>query len=183
MSKPHDPALRPHEQRPWTLPPVGGNPGVTPATTPGSFANRPNIGGPLAFSSPDTEAMPAPSDKTAWNFLPDGWKTRTANANAMIRWTPGKGNVATTFVQADKRRRYVGHPAEFEPVTQLEHARLGTITPQMRRVAEREPHLTAEQVRDEVAAGRMVIPANVPALGDEPRPDVHRPGQQDQGQR
>ena len=30
----------------------------------------------------------------------------------------------------------------------------------MRRVAEREPHLTPEQVRDEVAAGRMVIPAN-----------------------
>jgi phosphomethylpyrimidine synthase len=31
----------------------------------------------------------------------------------------------------------------------------------MRRVAEREPHLTPEVVRDEVAAGRMVIPANV----------------------
>ena len=30
----------------------------------------------------------------------------------------------------------------------------------MQRVAQREPHLTAEQVRDEVAAGRMVIPAN-----------------------
>ena len=30
----------------------------------------------------------------------------------------------------------------------------------MRRVAEREPHLTAEEIRDEVAAGRMVIPAN-----------------------
>ncbi|MEM6553776.1 MAG: phosphomethylpyrimidine synthase ThiC, partial [Planctomycetota bacterium] len=30
----------------------------------------------------------------------------------------------------------------------------------MQRVAEREPHLTPEQVRDEVAAGRMVIPAN-----------------------
>src|SRR5207237_6428730 len=28
------------------------------------------------------------------------------------------------------------------------------------RVATREPHLTAAQVRDEVAAGRMVIPAN-----------------------
>ena len=38
---------------------------------------------------------------------------------------------------------------------------MGTITPQMRRVAEREPHLTPAQVRDEVAAGRMVIPANV----------------------
>ncbi len=30
----------------------------------------------------------------------------------------------------------------------------------MERVAEREGHLTAEQVRDEVAAGRMIIPAN-----------------------
>ena len=46
------------------------------------------------------------------------------------------------------------------PVTQLEMARLGEITPQMRRVAEREGHLTPEQVRCEVAAGRMVIPAN-----------------------
>ncbi len=46
------------------------------------------------------------------------------------------------------------------PVTQLEFARAGVITPQMLRVAEREPHLAAEQVRDEVAAGRMIIPAN-----------------------
>ncbi|MHC4428358.1 MAG: phosphomethylpyrimidine synthase ThiC, partial [Planctomycetota bacterium] len=52
-----------------------------------------------------------------------------------------------------------------EPVTQLEHARLGVITPQMRRVAERETHLTPEQVRDEVAAGRMIIPANRVHLG------------------
>jgi phosphomethylpyrimidine synthase len=56
-------------------------------------------------------------------------------------------------------------PGGFVPVTQLEHARLGTVTPQMRRVAEREPHLSAEQVRDEVAAGRMVIPANRVHLG------------------
>ena len=45
-------------------------------------------------------------------------------------------------------------------VTQLEKARLGIVTPEMRRVAEREPHLTAEQVRDEVATGRLIIPAN-----------------------
>jgi phosphomethylpyrimidine synthase len=51
-------------------------------------------------------------------------------------------------------------PEGFVPVTQLEHARLGTVTPEMLRVAEREPHLSAEQVRVEVAAGRMVIPAN-----------------------
>jgi phosphomethylpyrimidine synthase len=56
-------------------------------------------------------------------------------------------------------------PAGFSPVTQLEHARLGAITPEMRRVAAREPHLTAEQVRDEVAAGRMIIPANRVHLG------------------
>jgi phosphomethylpyrimidine synthase len=47
------------------------------------------------------------------------------------------------------------------PVTQLEHARLGTITPEMKRVAQREPHLSAEQVRDEIAAGRLIIPANL----------------------
>ncbi|MCA9528734.1 MAG: phosphomethylpyrimidine synthase ThiC [Myxococcales bacterium] len=51
-------------------------------------------------------------------------------------------------------------PDGFEPRTQLEHARLGTVTPEMRRVAEREGHLTAAEVRDEVAAGRMIIPAN-----------------------
>jgi phosphomethylpyrimidine synthase len=46
------------------------------------------------------------------------------------------------------------------PATQLECARAGVITPEMRRVAEREGHLTPEQVRAEVAAGRMIIPAN-----------------------
>ncbi|MEM6751347.1 MAG: phosphomethylpyrimidine synthase ThiC, partial [Planctomycetota bacterium] len=37
----------------------------------------------------------------------------------------------------------------------------------MQRVAEREDHLTPAQVRDEVAAGRMVIPANKHHLGYE----------------
>jgi phosphomethylpyrimidine synthase len=78
--------------------------------------------------------MPPVSDKTAWNFMPADW-TRDGD-----QWKA---------------------PAGFVPITQLEHARLGIVTPQMRRVAEREPHLTPELVRDEVAAGRMVIPANV----------------------
>ena len=47
-----------------------------------------------------------------------------------------------------------------DPVTQLESARCGIVTPQMMRVAEREGHLSPEQVRDEVAAGRLIIPAN-----------------------
>jgi phosphomethylpyrimidine synthase len=118
-----------------TLPPVGGNPSSTSqGTTPGAFANRGRVGTPWAFSSPDTPGMPQPSDKSAWDFMPPDW-TKDASG----KWHAPEG---------------------FVPVTQLEHARLGIITPEMRRVAEREPHLTATQVRDEVAAGRMVIPAN-----------------------
>src|SRR5271167_2539307 len=45
-------------------------------------------------------------------------------------------------------------------MTQLEAARQGVITEPMRRVAERES-VTADWVRDEVARGRLVIPANV----------------------
>ena len=108
-------------------------------TTPGSFAARADVGGPRAYSSPDTPGMPEPSGKTAWDFMPVDW-TRGDDG----RW------------QA---------PAGFVAVTQLEHARLGVITPEMRRVAEREAHLSAEQVRDEVAAGRMIIPANRVHLG------------------
>jgi phosphomethylpyrimidine synthase len=43
--------------------------------------------------------------------------------------------------------------------TQLESARAGEITPAMKFVAEREG-LPVETIRDEVAVGRMVIPAN-----------------------
>ncbi|HEY5639084.1 MAG TPA: phosphomethylpyrimidine synthase ThiC, partial [Dehalococcoidia bacterium] len=46
------------------------------------------------------------------------------------------------------------------PVTQIAQARAGTTTPEMTRVAEKEG-LPAEVVRDEVARGRMIIPANV----------------------
>jgi phosphomethylpyrimidine synthase len=102
-------------------------------TNPGSFARAPDIGGPLSFSSPDTPGMPLPSTQTAWDFLPEGWVREGAFARA---------------------------PEGFEPITQLEHARLGNITDAMKRVAEKEPHLTAAQVRDEVASGRMIIPAN-----------------------
>jgi phosphomethylpyrimidine synthase len=44
-------------------------------------------------------------------------------------------------------------------MTQLEAARKGEITPEMRRVAEKEGCLP-EFIREEVAAGRMIIPAN-----------------------
>ncbi|MCW2954163.1 MAG: thiC [Conexibacter sp.] len=44
--------------------------------------------------------------------------------------------------------------------TQMSIARRGTISPEMERVAERE-QLAPELIRDEVARGRLIIPANV----------------------
>ena len=44
-------------------------------------------------------------------------------------------------------------------MTQLQAARNGLITPEMQRVAQRE-HVSAEFIREQVAAGRLVIPAN-----------------------
>jgi phosphomethylpyrimidine synthase len=51
-------------------------------------------------------------------------------------------------------------PRDHDCKTQLEEARIGRISPQMKAVTLREPHLSAEQIRAEVAAGRMIIPAN-----------------------
>jgi phosphomethylpyrimidine synthase len=123
------------------------DPATRPAgTTPGSFARAPQVlagrAGATTYSSPDTPGMPAPSDKTAWDFMPADWTLKAGfenNYETPDAWEP---------------------PSGFTPVTQLESARLGIVTPEMLRVADRETHLSAEQVRDEVAAGRMVIPAN-----------------------
>jgi phosphomethylpyrimidine synthase len=134
-----------------------------------------DIGGPLMFASPDTPNMPAPSTKTAWDFLPEGWSmvhlgnTRggvVPSTQVCKTCTGDKSVVEFTTARGDLLR--VIYPKSFQPITQLESARLGIITPQMKRVAEREPHFehlfpgkAAEAVRDEIAAGRLVIPANI----------------------
>jgi phosphomethylpyrimidine synthase len=146
----------------FPLPPLGFNPSsASQGTTPGSFAHRPaiqpGVAGAKTFASPDTPGMPPASDKTAWDFLPQGWSSWEGEA-------PSEPDVRA-FKQSDGTTRCVKCPASFKPITQLEHARLGIITAEMKRVAEREKHLTAAQVRDEVAAGRMVIPANKVHLG------------------
>jgi phosphomethylpyrimidine synthase len=51
--------------------------------------------------------------------------------------------------------------------TQMHLARQGVVSPEMRRVAEREG-LPPETVRDEVARGRMIIPANAHHRGLDP---------------
>ena len=138
--------------RSYQLPPLGQNPSSTAqGTTPGSFARppvlQPGRAGAMTFASPDTPGMPAPSDKTAWDFMPTDWTLRA-----------GYGTAAGEL--SHEQAAAWEPPAGFRPITQLEHARMGIITPEMNRVSVREPHLTPEQVRDEVAAGRMVIPAN-----------------------
>ena len=134
--------------RHYELPPLGHNPSSDAAgTSPGSFALAPRIApghaGAWTYASPDTPGMPLPSNQTAWDFMPEGWTLRAGSESdheTAEAWQP---------------------PEDFSPITQLEHARLGTVTPQMARVAEREGHLSPEQVRDEIAAGRMIIPANI----------------------
>ncbi len=121
-----------NESRLYRLPPLASPTAPAQGTNPGSFALPAQIGGPLTYSSPNTPGMPGISEKTAWDFLPAGWST-DAPANS--------GRVEQCR-------------------TQLEWARCGVITEQMKQVAEVEKHLTARQVRDEVAAGRMIIPAN-----------------------
>lgn len=161
----------------FPLPAIGSNPGTAPGvTTPGSFANTPvilpGVRGAMTFSSPDTPGMPVPSSKCAWDFLPSGWTTEETlcahegersrtNADGVEQGGFMSGAGEVVFAQADGTLRRVTFPKGFTPITQLESARLGIITREMRRVAEREPHLSAVQVRDEVAAGRMIIPANV----------------------
>ncbi|MEZ6043950.1 MAG: hypothetical protein R3C20_25950 [Planctomycetaceae bacterium] len=119
------------------LPPVvAPDPSSTHAgTTPGSFSQAaqiaPGRNGAMTYSSPDTPGMPGPSDKTAWDFMPQGWVLKSGyetNYEKAEAWQP---------------------PAGFTPVTQLESARCGIVTPEMQRVAECETHLTAEQIRDE----------------------------------
>ena len=138
--------------RSYQLPPLGQNPSTSAqGTTPGSFALPavilPGRAGASTFASPDTPGMPVASEKTAWDFMPIDWTLR-----------PGFGPATgcQSYEQADAWQP----PSGYQPSTQLEFARLGIVTAQMQRVAEREPHLTATQIRDEVAAGRMVIPAN-----------------------
>ncbi len=141
----------------YVLPPVGINPSTNAlGTNPGSFALPPKLApgpdGAHTYSSPDTPGMPPVSEKTAWDFMPDDWTQVPGyeqNYHCADAWQP---------------------PKNFEPITQLEHARIGTITAEMERVAAREPHLTAIQIRDEVAAGRMVIPANKVHLGHQLEP-------------
>ena len=79
-------------QETFRLPPLGSNPSTTAqGTTPGSFAKTPRWPRrqwAWTFSSPDTPGMPLPSEKTAWDFLPDGWSSQEAEGLQPLGFRP-----------------------------------------------------------------------------------------------
>src|SRR3954467_1823038 len=118
--------------RSYALPPLGDHPSTDrQGTPPGSFANRGRVGTAWTYSSPDTPGMPQPSDKTAWDFLPEGWDVEVidaAEASAPASSPCEACAAARVFTDAQGVVRRVTPPPGFEPITQLEHARLGIIT-------------------------------------------------------
>ena len=79
--------------RTYSLPPLGRNPSSkAQGTSPGSFSLLPKIAsgrvGRWTFASPDTPGMPAPSEKTAWDFMPLDW---TLQAGVRERLRTGRG--------------------------------------------------------------------------------------------
>src|SRR4051794_31382164 len=167
QGSPVSPAAASLTDRSLKLPPLGDNPSTDrQGTTPGSFARKGGVGSAYAFASPDTPGMPEPSPYTAWDFLPDGWQTFVVPAGEDVDVDPGDVDSKVVRIgEPGGATRIVVYPRVFRPITQLESALLGIITPEMKRVAWREPHLTAEQIRAEVAAGRMIVPANKVHLG------------------
>src|SRR6266496_4070265 len=65
------------------------------------------------------------------------------------------------------RQQWVANRANDKIRTQIHYARQGRVTEEMEYVAKREK-LPPELIRDEVARGRLIIPANINHLNLEP---------------
>lgn len=82
------------------------------------------------------------------------------NANGNGNGHNGNGWIQKPRAEWISKRREEAERTGDDNVSQMHFARKGLITEEMVYVAERE-HITPELVRDEVAAGRMIIPANI----------------------
>ena len=100
---------------------------------------------------------------------PQGHDVREGLPPLRRDWIRSRGDVETvprTYMPDSKRRAELPKTLFRATlrgngnVTQLHHARKGTITPEMEFIAAREG-LDAEFVRSEVARGRAIIPANI----------------------
>ncbi len=83
--------------------------------------------------------------------MPDQEKNGNAAAN---------GNVPQPRAEWIAKRREAARQSDGSNFSQMHFARRGVVTEEMEYVARRE-QLAPELVRDEVAAGRMIIPANI----------------------
>jgi phosphomethylpyrimidine synthase len=92
---------------------------------------------------------------TADGFVPD---LKAGLPPWRAAWIAERGDTEEYPDAVDGRTARRGRPGA--PVTQLGYARRGVVTPEMEYVALREG-LPAELVRDEIARGRAVLPANV----------------------
>jgi phosphomethylpyrimidine synthase len=113
---------------------------------------------------------------TVGNTVDRHSETETSNPPVRVYDTSGPYTDASVTIDLQKglsplrerwimqRRDVEGSPRKAKPgcnVTQLHYAKQGIITPEMEYIAIREGLITPEFVRQEVAAGRAVIPVNI----------------------
>ncbi len=101
-----------------------------------------------------------PDVKNIWEGLPlirDKWIKDRGNLEEIPPSFQHTSELSTLSVPLPKKEKVLrGRGC----VTQMHYARLGIITPEMEFVAIRE-NIPAETVREEIAAGRAIIPANI----------------------
>ncbi|HET9691163.1 MAG TPA: phosphomethylpyrimidine synthase ThiC [Acidimicrobiales bacterium] len=116
-------------------------------------------------SGPATDPGHEPDVRRGLPPLRDGWIEQRADTEAydgrpVVARDDGRGadgrNLDAVFAGSGRRPR---RAAAGRPATQLAYARAGTVTPEMEFAALREG-VEPSVVRDEVAAGRAVLPAN-----------------------
>lgn len=125
------------------------------------------------FASPDTPGMPAPSTKTAWGFLPEGWSVVRLDASCLVaslyierlRESPRRFAPFRRVLDREGRPPARDCPKQFAPRTQLEFARLGIVTPptkgvaclrkQRQRWARPRPGKAMRELRSRRAIGRL----------------------------
>ncbi len=131
-----------------------------------------------AFSDPDIEI----DLKKGLPRLRESWITERGDIEQLQQMTSEYGRMRAADSSLDHLRfEHIAKPYRAKAgaeITQMAYAKRGIITPEMEYVAIREnmnceelgikTHITPEFVRDEIAAGRAVLPANINHPESEP---------------
>ncbi len=131
-----------------------------------------------AFSDPDIEI----DLKKGLPRLRESWITERGDVEQLQQMTSEYGRMRAADSSLDHLRfEHIAKPYRAKAgaqITQMAYAKQGIVTPEMEYVAIREnmnceelgikTHITPEFVRDEIAAGRAVLPANINHPESEP---------------